>query len=217
MTFKQALENETPVRKGEHGTKAIFFSVIDPKTGDDESNGYAMAKWFTVFNIAQLDGYKIPESLKPNQQDNISEAENFIISTEANIQIGGSNSAFYSPSKDIIVMPSKDQFFELENFYSVLFHELTHWTGHKTRLDRSRNNAFGDEAYAFEELIAELGAAFLCSDMGISHHTMPNHVSYLNNWLTILKSHNKAIFKAASQAEKAIDFLKSKSAIQKAA
>lgn len=217
MTFKQAIDNNTPVRKGEHGTKAIFFSVIDTNKIDQEQSSYAMAKWFTVFNIAQLDGYQISEPYKSDSHNTIQQADNFVTSTGANIQIGGSNSAFYSPSKDVVVMPAKEQFFKIEDFYAVLFHELTHWTGHKTRLDRSRNNSFGDEAYAFEELVAELGAAFLCSDMGISHHTMPNHVSYLDNWLTILKTHDRAIFKAASQAEKAVDFLKAKTTISEAA
>ena len=115
----------------------------------------------------------------------------------------------YIPSLDIIKMPTKGQFKTAENYYATLLHEMTHATGHKSRLNRDFTGRFGTEAYAFEELIAELGAAFMCAEFGLIGATIENHAFYLDNWLSILKNDKKAIFTAASQASKAADLLKS--------
>ncbi len=142
----------------------------------------------------------------------IGRADKFIDALGADIRFGG-NRAFYNKKEDFISLPCSKDFratkssTATENYYSTLFHETTHWSGASHRLDRTKGKIFGDDAYAFEELFAELGSAMLCASIGISSQTRADHAQYIDNWLEVLKSDNRFIFKAASQAQKAVDYL----------
>jgi len=213
LTFKQALSLGGAVRKGEKGTTAVYADSFVPKkeqaaaSGDDEPRRVAFLKRFTLFNIAQCDG--LPDDLfqpiKPvSDADPIPLAESLLAASGATIQRGGEQ-AFYHTGEDFIRIPEQSSFFAPINFYRTALHELTHWTGHKTRLARDFSGRFGNEAYAREELVAELGSAFLCASLGIVPTV--RHADYIGNWLTILKNDSRAIVSAASHASKASDFL----------
>lgn len=203
------------MRKGEKGTPIVFykeFSVdADPgQAGDDGTRRVARASW--VFNASQVDGYTVPglPDLPPIARE--ANAEAFIAATGADIRHGG-DMAYYRPSTDHIQMPDERLFTgsklssRTEDYYSVLGHELTHWSGADKRLNRLMKARFGDAAYAMEELVAELGAAFLCADLGITHTPRADHAAYIANWLQVLKSDKKAIFTAAAKASEAVQYL----------
>ena len=185
LTFKQAKDVGGNVRKGEHGTRIVFFKPFKVKdvnaSGDGESveKTIPLLRTFTVFNTSQIDGlpekYSVPEARPLIDQfaDNV-EAERFLAQAKV---VHGSNRACFIPSIDEIHMPNKLEFKSIPDYYSVGLHELTHWTGHKSRLARDFNGRFGDSAYAFEELIAELGAAFSCAHCGIDGQLQ--HASYI--------------------------------------
>lgn len=135
------------------------------------------------------------------------EALHFVKNTGAVIEHKFSDSAFFSPLLDKIVMPSKEQFETEIGYFNVLIHELTHWTGHKSRLNRDLGGRYGESKYAFEELIAELGSAFVCGDLNLTYETRENHVAYIQNWLKVLKSEPQMLLKAAAQAENASKYL----------
>ena len=226
-TYRQWQEREAQVRKGEKSSLIIFYKEFgnDESAGEgnstDENPRRFVAKASYVFNIAQVDGYATPEVSQPVAQiDPIDAAERLIAATGADIRIGG-DSAYFAPVSDYIVMPDKHRFIgtdtstATQGWYSTLLHELTHWSGHKTRLNRELSERFGSDAYAMEEMIAELGAAFLCGDLGISAEQRPDHAAYIDNWLRILKSDRKAIFTAASAANKAAEFLANLSKIER--
>lgn len=226
-TYRQWQERDAQVRKGEKSSLIIFYKEFgnDDSAGEgnatDENPRRFVAKASYVFNIAQVDGYATPEVLHPVAQiDPIDAAERLIAATGADIRIGG-DSAYFAPASDYIAMPDKHRFIgtdtstATQGWYSTLLHELTHWSGHKTRLNRELNERFGSDAYAMEEMIAELGAAFLCGDLGISAEPRPDHAAYIDNWLRVLKSDRKAIFTAASAANKAAEFLASLSKIER--
>ncbi len=218
-TYRQWQERGAQVRKGEKSSLIIFYKQFEPgeaSDGDDASDSAQrrfMAKASHVFNLAQVDGY-IPKSPVPeiDQVARDARTEQFIAATGATVQIGG-ESAYYRPSTDEVRMPDRIRFTgtatstPTEGWYSTLLHELTHWSGAKHRLNRQFGERFGDDAYAMEELVAELGAAFLCGDLGITAEPRPDHAAYINNWLRILKGDRKAIFTAASAANKAAEFL----------
>jgi len=139
----------------------------------------------------------------------IESADHFMTATRATINHGG-NSAYYAPARDMVQMPPFATFRDAESYYATALHELTHWTSHKSRLDRSFNaKRFGDHGYAREELVAELGAAFLCADLGITPEVRDDHAAYLGHWLSVLKEDKRAIFSAAAHAQRAADFLQS--------
>jgi antirestriction protein ArdC len=139
--------------------------------------------------------------------DRLESVEGFFASTRASIQHGGS-SGFYSPGRDIVQMPELPTFRDRESYYATLAHEMTHWTRHASRLDRDLGRKrFADAGYAMEELVAEIGAAFLCADLGITPETRPDHAAYIASWLKVLKDDKRAIFTAASHAQKAADYL----------
>jgi antirestriction protein ArdC len=172
-----------------------------------------MARASYVFNADQVDGFEAPPLPEPKDPAQILDrAEAFIAATGADIRHGG-NRAFYRFPDDFIQMPERERFMgtetstATESYYSTLLHELTHWTGSAKRCDRAFGKRFGDEAYAVEELVAELGAAFLCADLGITLEPRADHAAYIDNWLKVLKADKKAIFTAASQAAKATDYL----------
>jgi antirestriction protein ArdC len=216
LTFRQALAAGGNVRKGERG-QTIFYadrftSKGEHEQGGDDRDGEAVRsipflKRFTVFNVAQCEG--LPERFTaapaplPERQPH-DDAEALIAATGADFRIGGAE-AYYSPTLDIVRVPPQQAFAQQIDYYRTALHELGHWTGHASRLDRDQRGGFGTPAYAREELCAELASAFLCAGLGIVPTV--RHADYLANWLTVLRSDSRAIFKAASQASRAADFL----------
>ena len=213
-TFKQWQKKNAKVKKGSKGTPIIFFDRIAVQDKDtDEDRIIPVLKGFTVFNADQVDGYNSPVSDPIVQtKDRNQKAEALIKATGADIRFGGDR-AFYSPSHDFVQMPILEDFkgtetsSDIEAYYSTMFHELTHWTGAKTRLDRKKGSKFGSNAYAFEELIAELGAVFITCQLGINVAPRVDHAKYLNNWLEVIKSDKKAMIKAFASANKASEFI----------
>ena len=203
LTFKQAQEAGGHVKKGEKGTTVVFTKQIMIEE-DDARRKIPILKTFTVFNVHQVEG--IEELIATPEQPPEGAVKAFIKATGADIRHGGDKACFV-PSKDFIALPNPSDFSGEEHYHATALHELTHWSGHETRLNRELKNRFGTQAYAAEELIAELGAAFLCAHLGVNGEL--RHASYLNSWLDLLRSDNKAIFTAASKASNAADFLRS--------
>lgn len=215
MTFKQALELGGYVRKGEKGSPVVYANTIirteEGDGGEDEERTIPFHKAYTVFNIEQIEGlpahYYARAESEPNPDERIASAEEFFAALEADIRHGG-NSAFYVPSQDFIQMPEFESFRDAQGYYATLAHECTHWTRHGSRLDRDLGRkAFGDEGYAREELVAELGAAFLCADLGLALEDREDHAAYIGSWLKVLKDDKRAIFSAAAHAQRAADYL----------
>ncbi len=214
LTFKQALELGGCVRKDEKGWTVCYADSFIPKDeknraskdgGDPQSIPFL--KRYTVFNVAQCDG--LPENVCPNSQldderELIPRAEALIAATGASFQIGG-EIACYVPSLDAIRVPPQTAFHDQINYYRTVFHELGHWTGHATRLDRNLTVKFASDGYAREELVAELATAFVCASLGIVPTV--RHADYIGNWLQVLKEDSRAIFRAASMASKACDYI----------
>jgi antirestriction protein ArdC len=215
MTFKQALELGANVRKGEHGSLVVYANTVTKTEtndkGEDEEREIPFLKGYTVFNVEQIENlpahyYAKPENPLPLSA-RIDAADRFMASTKAVINHGG-NSAFYAPARDVIQLPPFEAFRDAESYYATALHELTHWTRHETRLDRDfGRQRFGDAGYAREELVAELGAAFLCAELGITPETREDHADYIGHWLGVLKEDKRAIFSAAAHAQRAADFL----------
>lgn len=216
MTFKQALELKANVRKGERGSLVVYADRIrrsetDAKTGEEAEIEIPFLKGYTVFNVEQIDG--LPEHFyarpapRSDALQRVERAESFFAALNADIRHGG-NRACYVVSQDFVQMPPFEAFRDAESYYATLAHETTHWTRHPSRLARDfGRKRFGDEGYAMEELVAELGAAFLCSDLELTPEPRDDHAAYIANWLTVLKSDKRAIFTAASHAQRAADFL----------
>jgi antirestriction protein ArdC len=204
-SFKQWQQLGGSVRKGEKGTKIVFYTPAEKVNKDGEKEAYAVLKAYWVFNASQVDGIEItPVAVteKPFTANQL--AEERIIKTGARISHGG-DAAFFMPSQDRIQMPHKSAFDSEASYYATAFHELTHWAGHETRLDRVKGKRFADPAYAFEELVAEMGAAFLCQDYGIQGEL--RHAGYIQSWLKALRDDSKAVFKAAAYAQKAATYI----------
>jgi len=214
MTFKQAQQLGATVRKGEHGSLVVFadrFTKTETdQQGQESAREIPFMKGFTVFNVEQIDG--LPPNYHAKAQElgepvaRIAQAEAFFATTGARIQHGG-NQAFYAPARDLVQMPRRESFKDAESYCATLAHELTHWTSHPDRLARELGKRFGDRAYAAEELIAEMGAAFLCADLGITPEVRADHAQYLRQWLGILTDDKRTIFTAAAQAQRAADYL----------
>jgi antirestriction protein ArdC len=208
MTFQQAIELKACVRKGEKGTPVIFTKRLTVRE-DDEDKQVQMARTYYVFNEAQIDGLapKPAENGQVQEQpDRIpSKVDSFIHSPGIPIRYGG-NKACYVPSKDFIALPEESAFRTIEHHHATALHELIHASGHEKRLNRDLKNRFGTEAYAAEELIAELGSAFLCAHLGIEGEL--RHSGYIEHWLKLLRSDDRAIFTAASKASQAADYLR---------
>ncbi|WMS43103.1 zincin-like metallopeptidase domain-containing protein [Acuticoccus sp. MNP-M23] len=215
MTFNQAKVLGASVRKGEKGALVVYAGAITRsetnEKGEDQERDIPFLKGYTVFNVEQIDGlpahYTASHPVRLNEDERIAAAEAFFAATGAVLAHGGSG-AHYTPALDRIQMPDFAAFRNAGAYYATLAHETTHWTGHKSRLDRNLGGSrFGSQAYAMEELVAELGAAFLCADLGLEPQIEEDHAPYISNWLEDLKSDKRAIFTAASQAQKAADFL----------
>ena len=204
-TYKQWQAKGANVRKGEKSIKIIFWKWLDI-TEDGETRKIPMARAYSVFNGNQVDGWESPVADTTNKVDVLAAVEEFVVNTKANIQHGG-NRACYIPGEDKICMPDQHKFVGTAEYYSTLLHELAHWTGAETRLDRKLKNGFGSEEYAFEELVAELSAAFSCATLGITNHPRQSHAQYIKSWIKALKSDKKYIFKAARMASKATEYL----------
>lgn len=214
-TYKQWQAAGCQVRKGEKSALVVFYKEYEVDAvdeGDDGKRRVARASY--AFNAAQVDGFEppvAPEDLGPIAR--MARADAFVAATGAKIEVGGAR-ACYVPSADAIHMPDEGLFRgtasmdRSEAFYAVLLHELTHWSGSSRRLDRQFGERFGDEAYAMEELVAELGAAFLCARLGLTLEPRADHAQYIATWLTVLKRDTGAIFAAAAKASEAARFLK---------
>jgi antirestriction protein ArdC len=217
LTYTQAAELGGHVRKGEKGSLVVYADKFT-KTGTDDKGAEVeieipFMKGYTVFNAEQIDGLPghfyatlPPLNTAINRLDPV---ESFIANTKATIQHGGDR-AFYSYDRDLVQMPELQTFRDGESYYATLTHEMTHWTRHESRLNRDLGRKrFADAGYAMEELVAEIGAAFLCADLGITPETRDDHAAYVASWLTVLKNDKRAIFTAASHAQKAADYLHS--------
>ncbi|MHB8388538.1 MAG: ArdC family protein [Acidobacteriaceae bacterium] len=213
LTYKQAAEQGGQVRKGEHGELCVFYKPWESEQvntdGENETKRGAVLKSFRVFNLAQIDGIEAPAVAMRPSFVALEEADRILAASPAPVLLGnGETQAYYRPSSDTIHLPARERFTSHEDFYSVALHEMTHSSGHPSRLDRTFGKRFGDEAYAFEELVAEMGSAFLCADLGIIGATLPGHADYLSSWLKVLRQDKKAILTAAAQAAKAQAFIR---------
>lgn len=216
MTFKQALELGGQVRKGAKGSLVVFASSMtrtetDQASGEEQERNIPFMKGYTVFNVEQIDGlpaqYHAPAQPRLETLERIARADAFFAATAADIRNGG-NKAYYSISTDHVQMPPFESFRNAESYYAALAHEVTHWTRHEKRLDRDfGRKRFGDQGYAMEELVAELGAAFLSADLDLTPEVREDHAAYIDGWLKVLKEDRRAIFTAASHAQRAADFL----------
>jgi antirestriction protein ArdC len=216
MTFKQALELKACVRKGEKGSLVVYANAItrtehDDATGEDIAREIPFLKGYTVFNVGQIEG--LPENYyaktepKLTPVERIARAEEFFAGTKAVINYGGTR-AYYAAGPDRIQMPPIEAFRDAESFYATLSHETTHWTRHETRLERDfGRKSWGDEGYAREELVAELGSAFLCADLELTPEVRDDHASYIASWIEVLKNDKRCVVQAASYAQRAVDYL----------
>jgi len=206
-TLKQWGSMGAKVKKGSKGTAVVFYDQYRKQiNGGEDEVSYSIAKTHHVFNADQVEGYEIPARPELIIHDNNNAIEKFIKNTKADIRIQGER-AFYVPSQDFIAMPDKGLFPQVEHYYSVTFHELTHWTGAKDRLNRELKGRGLRSDYAYEELIAELGAAFLSADFGILNAVKDDNAKYLKIWRDAMKQDSKIIFNAASEATKAVKFM----------
>lgn len=216
LTFKQALELGGAVRKGEHGELVVYANTITRTETDDKGEEtereIPFLKGYTVFNAEQCDGlpaqyYARAETPALPLAQRIDAADRFYAATGADIRHGGTR-AFYAEGLDYVQMPPFETFRDAESHAATLAHELTHWTKHPRRLARDMGRVkWGDEGYAREELVAELGAAFLCADLGITPDAREDHAAYIASWLEVLKGDKRFIFSAAAHAQRAADYL----------
>lgn len=217
ITFRQALALGAHVRKGEHGATVVYADRLHRTEtcadGEDVERAIPFLKAYTVFNVEQVEGLPahfyapVAPPLDPIQR--IAHADAFFAATGADIRHGG-DQAYYAVHPDYVQLPPFECFADPEAYYATLAHECTHWTRHPTRLDRDfGRKRWGDEGYAREELVAELGAAFLCADLGLALEPRADHASYLASWLEVLAQDKRFIFTAAAHAQRAADFLAS--------
>ncbi len=218
LTFKQAQELKGNVRKGERGTPIVFFKQLphaakdDTKADEDEHTPFVLCH-YTVFNVEQCDGLSLPEIAQPTNAPEVDEDETceaIVTGWESRPALHLTSAtecrACYRPRTDSVHMPARSRFVDAAHYYSTLFHELVHSTGHESRLNRTFGDHFGDELYSKEELVAEMGAAFLCAVAGIANeHTDRNTTAYIQNWISKLEEDNRLIVHAAANAQRAAD------------
>lgn len=219
LTFKQAKELGGTVRKGEKGLPVVFTKQLPAKSVEvktekgtetmiDGKTGGRMLRYYTVFNVEQCEGIEAPDTGERHQHDPIETAEKIIAGMPNRPQIehrGGR--ACYSPEADIVTIPEANRFTTRPGYYSTLFHELAHSTGHGSRLDRQIQNNFGSNPYAKEELIAEMASAYLCGHAGIEQSIIENQAAYLAGWIQALKGDARLAVQAASAAQKAANYI----------
>jgi antirestriction protein ArdC len=211
-TYQQWQQRGAQVRRGEKSTTIVFWKFSNGETQDEgeattaSSSRLLFTRGYSVFNAAQVDNYTPKVNTDIPMPERIEHAEAFFSSVGALVRHGG-NQAFYAPVSDHIQMPPFQAFRDSVSYYSTLAHEHTHWTATASRCDRQPGKRFGDSAYATEELIAELGAAFACAHLGLSTEPRDDHAQYIQSWLRVLKADKRAIFTAASKAQQACDWL----------
>jgi antirestriction protein ArdC len=212
LTYKQAKQRGGYVRRGQHGTTVVFWKIgtreVESADGETNERTSILLRYYTVFNVEQCDGIVAPESARVVNP--MEECERIVRQMPHTPAIQQDGRAWYKPSIDTIGMPSRNTFNSAEEFYSTLFHELVHSTGHTKRIGREgieKLNAFGSESYSKEELIAEMGAAMLCGVAGIERKTLSNSAAYLRSWIDVLKSDARMVVSAASQAQKAAEYI----------
>ncbi len=214
LTYKQAKDLGGNVRQGEKGTPVVFWKWLSITEKEDEKETekqIPFLRYYTVFNVAQCDGFqdKVP-GLKQSEFNPIERCEQIVNNYAGKPEIQPSDRAWYSPSLDKIGIPPASLFNNPEEYYSTLFHEMTHSTGHASRLDRSGIkdvSPFGSKSYSQEELVAEMGAAFLCGNAAIENKTIDNSAAYIQGWLRKLSNDKKCVIIAAAQAQKAADYI----------
>lgn len=215
MTFRQAFALGAVVRKGERGTTVVYANTVTRTetgaSGEDTERRFGFLKAYTVFNVEQIDGLPdryAPEpapAVNPNQR--LPEIQSFFGQCGAHVRHGG-GMAFYAPGSDRVQMPEFEAFESAAAYYATLGHEMIHWTRHSSRLDRDfGRQRHGDVGYAREELVAEIGAAFLCADLGLTLEPREDHAAYLASWLEVLSNDTRFIVSAAAHAQRATDFL----------
>lgn len=215
MTFRQALELGAHVRKGESGSSVVYANRIvrteAGEGGQDVERQIPFLKAYSVFNVEQIEGlperFHAPQAPVLDHVQRIARAEAFFAATGAEVRHGG-DAAYYVMGTDHVQVPPFECFEDPHGYYATLAHECTHWTRHPARLDRDfGRKRWGDVGYAREELVAELGAAFLCADLGIALKPREDHAAYLASWLEVLNGDKRFIFTAASHAQRACDYL----------
>jgi antirestriction protein ArdC len=219
-TYQQWLQLGAQVKQGEHGTVIVLWkptgtrqaeaTAAQEQEPEPQQRRGLLVRGYTVFNAAQVEGYtpEISPTLSPEAR--IEQGEAFFAALGADIRHGG-NEAYYQLETDHIQLPPFRRFVDPVSYYGVLAHEVTHWSGAPARLGRNLTARFGSAYYAAEELVAELGAAFLVAHLGLTLHPRADHAAYIQSWLSLLKSDPKAIFTAASKAQQAADFVISRS------
>nr|MCB7500913.1 ssDNA-binding domain-containing protein [Enterobacter roggenkampii] len=215
MTFRQALALGAHVRKGERGAMVVYANQIIREEADEAGQAVGQRipflKAYTVFNLDQIDGLPERYALQPqptiNPEVRNGAAEAYFRACGADIRHGG-GSAFYAPGPDFVQMPAFESFQDAQSYYATLGHEMIHWTRHSSRLDRDLGRQrHGDEGYAREELVAELGAAFLCADLGLALEPREDHAAYIASWLQVLRDDRRFIVSAAAHAQRAVAWL----------
>lgn len=217
MTFKQDKDLGGMVKKGEKASLSVFAKTFtkteeDENTGEEVEKNIPFMKGYSVFNVEQIDGlpakyYELAKEPEITPEQRIEEIEQFFLNTGAEINEGG-NKAYYAIGADKIQIPPFVAFEDAESFYSTLAHETTHWTRHPSRLDRDLGRKkWGDEGYAMEELVAELGSAYIGADLGLAPDVREENAAYIQSWLKVLKEDKRAIFTAAAHAQRAAELL----------
>jgi antirestriction protein ArdC len=213
LTFKQAKAKGGTVKKGEKGTMIVFWKTYDKKSDSDpdETEKRWVLRYYKVFNVDQCEGIEAPE-LEQHEFNPIEQCEKVVNAMPNKPEIKNvESSAYYAPFKDFVNMPKPESFVNSEFYYTTLFHELSHSTGHKSRLDRHNkdkvNHLFGSKDYSKEELVAEMGAAFLCGHTGIENKTIDNSVAYIQSWVKKFKDKPKMVVSAAAKAQKAANYI----------
>jgi antirestriction protein ArdC len=220
LTFNQASKLGGKIRKGEKSSLVIFWNVGDEQEtttqdGTKETSRPFLLRYYSVFNLSQTEGIDIPTSLlqETRTNDPIETCEQIVTNMPNPPAFEQSDKAWYSSSNDVVGVPARGLFHSSEEYYSTLFHELAHASGHAKRLHRENFDnlaSFGSESYSKEELVAEMTAAMLCGIAGIEQKTLENSAAYLKTWIARLKSDSRLLVSAASQAQKAADFIRSK-------
>lgn len=213
-TFKAWDKLGCKVNKGEKASPCAFYSILEKDGKDGKKEKVFLFRYYSVFSINQVSG-EYADELRKNPLPNLNTLNKHDLAEKVtseylareNIKVNQADSAFYQPVMDNIGMPLMGQFDSAENYYSTLFHEIAHSTGHSSRLDRKLTGQFGTEDYAKEELVAELTAAMLCAETGLSNLPRPDHAQYLRSWLRKLQDDPRYIVQAASQAQKAASFI----------
>ncbi|MGE8130066.1 ArdC family protein [Methylobacterium sp. NPDC080182] len=204
-TYRQWAELGAQVRKGERSTLVVFFKEYEDAYGEDRKRFVARASY--AFNAAQCEGAPEAGEPLPASEWNLSAVFDGFVERTGAIVIPGGDMACYLPAQDLIRIPSRTRFPTAHGYASTMGHELTHWSGAKGRLDRDLTGRFKSRAYAAEELVAELGSAFLMAELGLEAEPHPTRASYIRSWIKLLRSDPKAIFTAASAASRAVGYL----------